>query len=663
VRGATIAPKVAPRWRLWAVAAVLGVGLVVLLAKAGHLQLVLGDDLRELAEKQYVRKLKVSAPRGNIYDRHGRPLAVTVPAYSVAAEPRRIEDGAAVARALAPLLELDEQKLAARLSTKRGFAWLKRRVDPSVADAVRAMDLRGISLRKESRRYYPARELAGQVLGLVSIDGDGLDGVERAFDEHLRGRAVTLPGLRDNRGRRLMLSDGVDLEVLAGNDVYLTLDARLQHVAERALLDAVGRWNAKGAWAVVLEPQTGRVLALANVPLFNPNDPGEGASGARRNRAISDAPEPGSVFKIVSFAAALDVGGLKPEDNVFCEDGRIKIGRYVIRDTHPAGWLTAREVFSHSSNIGTIKITQRTGEQKFRDTISRFGIGEAPGLGLVGETRGRVPKQGRWGDVRTATVSYGHGVMVSALQMASVVATVANGGTRVQPRLLERVSSPAGDAVVLGETPPGVRVISEETSRVLTDIMSGVVREGGTGQRANIRGIDVAGKTGTAEKVDPTTGRYSRELHVSSFVGFAPATDPKVVAVVVVDEPQGRVYGGSTAGPAWRAIVEAALVDSGVLTEAEAPTVAGTPVAAVTPAATGPAAAPILEDVVASASSPSVEGAAARFVGLTARQAVVLAEQSGVEVRLLGTGRVVEQTPAPGEPVVEAIELQLSEGT
>lgn len=672
MRYETRLPVVAPRWRVWFVAGGLALALVVLMLKAAHLQLAVGDELRELAERQYVRKLKVSAPRGNIYDREGRPLAVTVPAWSVAAEPRRVEDPARAAAQLAPVLGVDEGKLHAKLSSQRGFLWLDRRVDPNVADAVRALELRGISLRQESRRYYPNRELAGQLLGLVNIDGEGLDGVERAFDEHLRGRSAVVPGLRDNRGQRIVLGGGLDLELLEGDDVYLTLDARVQHVAERALLEAVETFDAKSAFAVVLEPKTGAVLAMANAPLFNPNDPGASPKAARRNHALSDAFEPGSVFKIVSFASALEAGVLSPRDSVFCENGRLELGKYVIRDAHPAGWLTAAEVFSHSSNIGTIKIVQRAGEERFRDTIARFGFGQEPGLGLIGETAGRLPDQPRWGEVRTATVSYGHGFMASALQVASMVATVANGGVRVTPRLLDRVASPTGEVVRTGHSDEGVRVLSEETARVLTQIMSGVVEAGGTGQHANIRGVRVAGKTGTAEKVDPVTKRYSRELHLSSFVGFAPADDPQVVAVVVVDEPKGVVYGGPTAGRAWRAIVEAALIDAGVLTEREAPErLASTKGASATKKPAVKARAPkgeppapvLLEEVDDEGEDAAAEGVARRYLGMTARQAVAAAEDHGVEVRVLGSGVVVKQSPEPGTPLAsrEQVTLHLEE--
>lgn len=672
MRNVTRLPVVAPRWRLWAVVVTLAGCLVVLVAKAGHLQLALGDDLKDLAERQYVRKLKVAAPRGNIYDRSGRPLAVSVPAWSVYAAPRDIEEPAAVAAALAPVLGQERARLERRLSSTRAFIWLDRRVAPDTAEKVKALALDGVGLKQESRRYYPNRELAGQLLGLVSVDGEGLDGVERTFDEYLRGRSVLVPGLRDNRGRRVVLADGVDLDVLEGDDVHLTLDARLQHVAETVLRDTVARHQAKSGFAIVMEPKTGAIRALANVPLFNPNSPATAKQSARRNHALSDGFEPGSTFKIITFASALDAGVVTPRDRIFCENGRLPIGKHVIRDTHPAGWLMASEVFSHSSNIGTIKIAQRVGEERLRETITRFGFGAAPGLGLVGETAGRLPDKERWGEVRTATVSFGHGLMVSAVQMASAVSAVANGGVRVHPRLLEKVTSPTGEVVKGEAEPTAERVVSEETARVLAEIMSGVVEDGGTGTLAAIRGVKVAGKTGTAEKVDPVTHRYSRELHLASFVGFAPADDPAVVAVVMVDEPHGAsVFGGSVAGPAWRAIVEAALIDAGILTAAQV--AAASEAKGAQPAQRRKEAPPtqpvkadtVLDDVATAKQALAGAPAPLDLRGLTAREAVGAAEARGLEVALEGSGVVMAQEPGPTVPLAPGarISVQLGEGT
>lgn len=684
-------PAFVSRWRLRTVFGLLLFTWAVLVAKAGHLQLSLGDDLKNLAEKQYVRKLKVAAPRGNIYDRNGLPLAVSVPATSVYAAPRDIEDPAAVAAQVAPILGKNQRKLESRLDSERAFIWLGRRISPETAKKLQAEKPDGIGFRKESRRYYPNRELAGQILGLVSIDDEGLSGIEAAYDEYLRGRSILVPGLRDNKGRRVVVAEGVDLDILEGDDIHLTIDARLQHLTERVLREAVLEHKAKSAFAIVMEPKTGAIRALANVPLFNPNSPALTPQKARRNHALSDGVEPGSVFKMVTFAAALDQGVLKSTDRIFCEDGRFAIGKHVIRDAHKAGWLSAAEVFSHSSNIGTIKIAQRLGEKKFRHYIEAFGFGAKPGLGLVGESRGRLPKQERWGDVRTATISFGHGLLVSPLQMASAVSTVANGGLRVRPRIMERITSPTGEVVKTSSSDDSTRIISAEAAHVLTEIMSGVVEEGGTGTLAAIRGVRVAGKTGTAEKVDPVTRRYSRQLHLASFVGFAPAENPEVAVIVMVDEPKGKtVFGGTVAGPAWRTIVEAALIDAGILTanadlaafalqsESSSTTEAQvretwaklknkSPVA--TRGATGEGeqigADTSLKENVAKLGEVRQSSEPLRLLGLTAREALVKSEARGVELALEGSGIVIAQEPGADEPVQNGtrIRIRLGEGS
>lgn len=684
-------PILVSRWRLWTVFACLILMWVVLLTKAGHLQLVLGADLKNLAERQYVRKLKVAAPRGNIYDRNGLPLAVSVPATSVYAAPRDIQNPTEVASKIAPILGKNPRKLASRLDSDRAFIWLGRRISPDTAKQLQELKPEGIGFRKESRRYYPNRELAGQVLGLVSIDDEGLSGVEAAYDEYLRGRSILVPGLRDNKGRRVVVAEGVDLDVLEGDDIHLTIDARLQHLTERVLQETVAEHRAKSAFAIVMEPKTGAIRAFANVPLFNPNSPALTPQKARRNHALSDGVEPGSIFKIVTFAAALDQGVLRPTDRIFCEDGRFSIGKHVIRDAHKAGWLNAAEVFAHSSNIGTIKIAQRVGEQKFRDYIQAFGFGEKPGLGLVGESKGKLPERERWGDVRTATISFGHGLLVSPLQMASAVSTVANGGVRVRPRILERVTSPTGEVVKTSPPAQNTRIISEDAAHQLTEIMSGVVEEGGTGTLAAIRGVRVAGKTGTAEKVDPITRRYSRQLHLASFVGFAPAEDPEVAVIVMVDEPNGKtVFGGTVAGPAWRTIVEAALIDAGILTanadleafalhddnratdaqvretwakmKKTAPSVQRTNEDA---ARSGIGADTTLTENVTTLGKVKAESGPLNLLGLSAREALLRSEARGVEVAFEGSGVVVAQQPSVNEPVLVGtrMRVRLGEGS
>lgn len=636
----------APRWRLWAVGLFLAIGMGVIVLKAANLQITLGDDLRALAERQYVRQLKLSSPRGNIYDVKGRPLAVSVPVWSISAAPKHIDDPLDAAARLSKVIGVSEETLVSRLSTKRGFVWLKRRVSPATAEAVRALDIAGIRLKKEAKRFYPNRSLAGQTIGLVGIDGQGRSGIEKALDEHLRGRSVVMPGLRDNRGRHVALASGVDLEVLEGDDVVVTLDARVQHIAEAELLKTMERTGAKAAFAIVLDAKTSAVRALASVPRMNPNDPGAAIDGMRL-RPLSDVFEPGSIFKIATFAAALDAEVLTPDDSIFCENGKYKIGKHVIHDSHRAGWLSARNVFRESSNIGAMKIAMRLGEEPFKEAVQRYGFGEPVGLGLIEESAGRLPRNERWGETRLATVAFGYGIQVTAIQMAALVAAISQDGIRRAPHLLERVEAPGGETVKSKDRDDGERIMSVDVAKTMTDIMKGVVAPGGTGTLAAVRGIEVAGKTGTAEKVDPVTRRYSKKLNRASFIGFAPADAPEIVALVVVDEPREVHSGGAAAGPAWRAIVEEALVQEGILTAQALDGQREEPVenAWVTRAAAHNVHHGSLEtsDVRPVSTAP---GSVSLF-GLSAREAVVQAAAAGFELEMSGTGVVTKQSPGP----------------
>lgn len=632
-----------PRWRIVAVAALLAASFVGLLAKAGRLQLVFDDDLRELAEAQYLRDLPVTAPRGALEDRHGRPLAVTVPAWSVVARPRLVDDKAAAVQALAPVLGLTARELHDKLTGRAGFVWLKRRAAADVADQVRALGLPGIELHPEQRRYWPGKELAGQLLGLVDVDGLARGGVERALDDELQGRATTTPALVDARGDRIALAGGLDLELLQGDDVILTLDAEMQHTAETALADMVQRTHAKAGWAIMLDAKTAAVLAVANVPLFNPNTPDP---AAQKNRAFAEVFEPGSVMKVATFAAALDAGVVTPGDLIDCENGRVTVGKHVIRDTHPAGVITAAEVFAVSSNIGTLKIAQRLGEDRMREALARFRFGAAPGVGLGEEAAGRLPSGDRWGDTRLATISFGHGALVSALQIASLTQAVANGGVRRTPYLIERVEAASGEVVRRAPVDDGERLMSAATARTLTDVMLGVVAKDGTGVLAAIPGVKVAGKTGTAEKVDPVTKRYSSALNISSFVGFAPADDPQVVGMVVIDEAKSDHFGGVVAGPVFRVMVERALLERGVLAAGALPP----PTAARNGASVGTALEGAIIAGVDDPEPPSTPGVVPPLLGLTARAAAVAAEAAGLTPTVLGSGVVVRQQPAAGAP-------------
>ena len=520
---------------------------------------------------------------------------------------------------------------------------------------------------------WPQKNAAGQLLGLVDVDGKAQGGVEQAFDESLEGRSQPSPALADNHGDRIALGDGLDLDLLNGDTVALTLDLELQHETDDALASAVVEHKAKAGWAIAMDAKSGALLAVSSYPPFNPNAPDPATS---RNKAFAEAFEPGSIFKIATFAAALEAGVVTPDDKIFCENGRYQLGKHVIHDTHKAEWLTALEVFQTSSNIGTLKIAQRLGEEPMKQALARFRFGERPGTGLVDESPGRLPPAGRWGEARLATVSFGHGILVSALQMASLTQAVANGGVRKTPYLLDKVTTSTGDVVTEargGKVDDGERIMSAATAHALSEIMKTVALEGGTGRLAAIPGIEVAGKTGTAEKVDPVTHKYSDELHMSSFVGFAPADDPRVVAIVVLDEPQGAAhFGGMVAAPAWRRIVERALVADGVLAQAKWSTVGTGDASTTASAAKGGKSASVstkkskrdpaldaregalVEDIGAEVRAPARVDGALDLRGLTARAALREAEKAGVDLVIEGSGVVIEQEPGPDKKQLEA---------
>ncbi len=648
-------PTPAARWRLWVVVIGIGIGFAGVTWKSARLQLMLGDDLRGLAEEQYLRKVAVSAPRGGVFDSEGRHLAVSLPSWSVFAEPRRVVDVDVTAERVAAAMGVTVAEIAKKVDNDRAFVWLERRVAPDVAEKIRALDLPGIGLRKEWRRAWPNKQLGAQILGAVDVDGNGRGGIEQAFDERLLGRSTRLNALADNKGDRIAVVDQddevFDLATLAGDDIVLTIDLPLQQAAEEILEATRITFQAKSAWAVVLDAKTGAVLAVAQSPAFNPNT----GEGDRRNHGIADAIEPGSIFKIATFAAALDAGVVTPTDLIDCENGRFRLGRHTIHDTHSSGVITVREVFKESSNIGTLKIAQRLGEDRFKEHLERFGFGQRPGTGLLDESSGRLPRQARWGETRLATVSFGHGLMVTSLQMASLLQAVANGGIRHRPYLVERVQSATGQIIEEHVDDGGERVISERAANEVIAIMESVVEPGGTGTLAAIPGVRVAGKTGTAEKVDPVTGRYSKELHLSSFLGVAPADDPKIVAVVMVDEPHGVVFGGQTAGPAWRAIVERALVIDGTAGTA-------TLTASLADVKKKKKAEPATMIELAEPTPPVLaEGAAVMpdVRGLSARGALGAVSALGAEVVVVGHGRVIMQEPAAGFAIDGPVRLTL----
>jgi cell division protein FtsI (penicillin-binding protein 3) len=646
----------AARWialRTGAVAALLALAFLAVGARAVQLQALHSDRLGAAARDQYVRELEWRPRRGAIADRNGVTLAQDVEADSVFVDPGELPERgrrAALGR-LARALSLEPRALERKVARGGRFVWAKRRVSPDESAAVRALGIPGVAFAKESRRYYPRRELAAQLVGFVGDDGEGLEGVERLYQDALSGEPMRVASLRDARGA-LLLQDAPERPV-EGARVELTVEQGLQLAAERALARAVAQARARSGMAVAMDPRTGEVWALANAPAFNPNAPRRGDE--MRNRAVLDTFEPGSTFKIFAVAGALDGGALRAQDAVFCENGAWRIGSHVIHDHLALGWTGPARIVASSSNIGAGKIGQRLGRERLQRALLAFGFGERTGTGLPGEPRGQVPYP--HAEVSLATMAFGQGVTASALQTTAATAAIANGGLLLRPQLVRRVVDPVR-GLTLFEAEPAVvrRAASPQAAAQVARWMELVLSDPeGTGKRARLDGWRAAGKTGTAQKADPVSGGYSADRRFSSFVGFAPVQDPRVVVGVFVDEPRGEIYGGEVAAPVFREVVEHALRSLGVPPDAAAAPRAAEPVAAPEEAPR-----PSVEAALHSARSGEAGVAVPLLDGLPARSGLRILEAVGLLGETRGSGLVSEQSPAPGVVVERGARVRLA---
>jgi cell division protein FtsI (penicillin-binding protein 3) len=543
----------------------LGCGLVLIVSRAYALQLQQGGVLRQMAEQQYLREVRLPGRRGIIYDRNGRELAVSVDVESIYANPREVTDGPRTAAYLAGALQVDQSAITKKLATRRFFVWIKRRVQPEEAAAVKALKLRGVYIQRESRRYYPNRDLASHVLGFAGMDANGLEGIELTQDASLRGHGEVISGLRDARGNLVFSEELIDGRKVSGNDVILTIDKTIQHIAEEELAAAMTTYEARAGSVVVIEPATGEVLAIANAPSFNPNEYSHSTAYDRRNRAVCDRFEPGSTIKIFTVSAALASGTLRPSQMIYCEKGLFELADYTIHDAHRDGWLTPTQILARSSNIGAAKIALGLGRTRLYQFFRRFGFGEATGIPLPGETPGSINDYRRWRDADTASAAFGQGVSVSAFQLAMALAAVANGGRLMQPLLVKRIVNSRGETVQ--EYLPRVRrrVIPQATARLVADMLTAVTEDGGTGIEGGLDDYLVAGKTGTAQMADFEHGGYAQDRWIASFIGFVPADRPRLAMTVILDEPIVSHYGGIVAAPVFRRIADRALRYLGVV--------------------------------------------------------------------------------------------------
>ncbi len=648
-----------------------------LAARAAHLSL--WDPRAEArGDAQVLTALALAPERGVVVDREGAELALTLDAPSVYAVPAEVRDAAATARSLAQALAVPAGPLLRRLREPRPFAFVARWVDADRAERVRRLALPGIGVLSEPRRTYPNRELAGTLLGFANIDGVGVRGVERLEDSWLRGRPRRVPVERDARGR-LLVGPGLDPHAAAGGDVALTLDAALQAEAEAALGRAVEASGARGGCVVVLDPVQGDVLALAERPAFDPNRFRSVAYPRSRSRAFLDALEPGSTLKMFVVAAALEAGVLEPDDVIDLEGGILRVPGKVIRDREPHDTLDVASVLRLSSNVGSVRIAQRVGARRHFEALRRFGFGAATGSGFPEESSGLLRSWRQWKPLDHATIAFGQGVNATPIQLAVATAALANGGVRVRPRLVN-ARREAGGTWEPVPVASGERVVSARTAAQLVAMLESAAGAEGTGRRAALAGVRVAGKTGTAQKLDAETGTYAPNRYLAWFAGVAPADAPRVAVVAVLDEPGDEAHtGGAVAAPLFARVAAARLTRIGIATEpletaprlarkAEPERVASVakpagPAPPAEPAKDAPR--PPVEARVmqprepqprtkpVAAGPPSVVEMGDRILlpdlrGLTEAEVRRVDQASPLQVEFVGRGRVVSQEPEPG---------------
>ena len=672
------------RLRMGILCGTMAIGLGGFVSSAYRVQVEDGATWRETAEKQRQRRLHVEPKRGTIYDRNGTALAVSVEVPSVSVDIgemlRGVEDPAAqqmvlkdAAVRLAQGLQLDANELYEKFATKRRFIWLKRRISSDETDFIRALSdaknqlkpIRGLAIEGEGHRYYPGRELAGPLLGFVSPDGLGRDGIELALDGELKGHADEVNGVRDRTGTLVFSQGTTDERALAGHDVYLTIDEGIQHVAERELDTARRTYETKGGSIVVVDPNSGEILALASTPGYNPNDYSESDVEARRDRVVSDRFEPGSVMKAFSIAAALAAGTLKPTETIYCEHGVYSLAGTPVHDTSAHDWLTPTQILAKSSNIGALKIALNLGESGLYSAYRRFGFGEPTGVPLPGEAQGVLRPKGRpWFDVDTAYASFGQGISVTTLQLAMAMSAIANGGRLLEPILVHKVEDGRGETVREGTPRVRREALPPGIAKMVGEMLTAVTEAGGTATEAAVPGFRVAGKTSTAQKIDPATGKYSTEKFTAIFVGFVPAERPRLVIAVVLDEPVMGHLGGEHSGPVFRRVAESSLRYLGVTPSTASAKLDAVSrkgdVADATLAAMHVNEEPqMLEPAVSNVALPKDAVRVPDAMGMSMRDAIHAMSGAGFVPQIEGTGKLVRQAPLPGTAAAKGTSVRL----
>jgi cell division protein FtsI (penicillin-binding protein 3) len=528
-------------------AAVILLGLVGLAGRAAYLQGMHKGFLQQKGESRYSRVVEISAHRGMITDRHGEPLAISTPVESVWASPQDMEITTPQIKKLAEIIGMNSAEIQKKIEgPQRDFVYLKRHLPPEIAARVVELNMPGVFLRREFRRYYPAGELTAHMLGFTDVDDNGQEGVELAWQDDLAGKPGSRRVIKDRKGR--IVEDIESIRVpRPGRDIALSIDSKIQYLAYRELKQAVEASKSKAGGIVVLDAQTGEVLALANLPVYNPNNRGKIKSERARNRALTDVFEPGSTLKPFTVAAALEAGRISPDTIFQTAPGTLTIGKATIRDSHREGPLTVTQVIQKSSNVGSAKIALSLPPETLWEILSQSGFGVSTGSGFPGEVTGRLRPHKTWRPIEQATMSYGHGISVSLIQLARAY-TLFSAEGELKPVSLLKLDAPT----------TGERVISRATALAVSTMLEMVVRPGGTAPRAQISGYRVAGKTGTAHKLEGNG--YAKDRYISTFVGYAPASNPRLIIAVMLDEPSaGQYFGGVVAAPVFSQVMAGAL--------------------------------------------------------------------------------------------------------
>lgn len=526
---------------------------LVITIRAFYLQTLKEAELSAIARRQYRHEAETKGKRGSIYDRKMRKLAMSIDVTAIGAHPDKIVNPEKAARIVARILNLNESKIRRQMLSGKSFVWISREQPPVRANILKKAGIKGLEFYPSYIRVYPNKTLAGQLIGFTGLNEAAREGIEFYYDDYLKGRKKTWLNVRDASGRVFMRTK-INRSLSDGKDIILTIDAVIQNIAEQAIGKAVRRFNARSGMAIVMVPSSGEILAIANYPLFNPNSYKRFPKYVWRNRVVTDPFEPGSTMKVFLAAAALESGKCTPETKVDCENGVYTILDRVIHDTHPHGVLSLFEIVKYSSNIGAAKIARMIGPKQLYDTLYKFGFGQKTEVGLPGETAGKLRNYLAWYPIDTATIAFGQGISVSALQLVTAISAMANGGMLVKPRIIDRILNPDGSVLEKQEPEFVRRVVSSAVAESVRKMMQAVTEPDGTGPRAVPKGYTVCGKTGTAQILN-SRGTYEHCDYNALFAGFSPAKNPKLAVVVVITAPQGSHYGGVVAAPAFREIL------------------------------------------------------------------------------------------------------------